>query len=190
MDRIRRRQIGARPFLRPAGFFVWRRWNSNSVGFGAGERGKRHGLDFGQIHGTAAGNLFFLVHRSGEFTNFFIFCSFRSWYFFERGSNRVELGWRCKLRQYSIKYDDSPVDPEIEIGWSSLGGDFLFFNRGVSGWVQQWTLDSFHGLVVGGGHCRLTLRILFSIIPKTDRQLIVNNFIVSNILGILSSQSR
>jgi hypothetical protein len=42
MDRIRRRQIGARPFLRPTEFFVFLIWNSNSVRFGAGERGKRH----------------------------------------------------------------------------------------------------------------------------------------------------
>jgi hypothetical protein len=91
MDRIRRRQIGARPFLRPAQFTVFHLSNSNSVGFGAGERGKRHGFDVGDIHGTATGNLFFLLHRSGEFTNFFIFCSFRSWYFFERGSNRKKL---------------------------------------------------------------------------------------------------
>ena len=47
MDRIRRRQIGARPFLRSTEFFVFRSWNSNSVRIGGGERGKRHGFNVG-----------------------------------------------------------------------------------------------------------------------------------------------
>jgi hypothetical protein len=42
MDWIRRRQIDARPFLRPAQFFVFHNEHSNSVPFGGGERGKRH----------------------------------------------------------------------------------------------------------------------------------------------------
>ena len=88
MDRIRRRQIGARPFLRPAQLFVYHIWISNSVRIGGGERRKRHGFIVGDIHGTATGNLFFLLHGSGEFTSFIIYCSFSSFSLFERGSNR------------------------------------------------------------------------------------------------------
>jgi hypothetical protein len=65
MDRIRRRQIVARPFLRPEKFLILQRINSDSVRFGAGERGKRHGFDVGDIHGTTAGNLFLLIHGNG-----------------------------------------------------------------------------------------------------------------------------
>ncbi len=66
IDRIRRRQICARLFLRPEKFVIWRRKHSNSIRFGVGERGKCHGFDIGDIHGTAAGNLFFLFRGSGE----------------------------------------------------------------------------------------------------------------------------
>jgi hypothetical protein len=65
MDWIRRRQIGARPFLRPEKFFILQPIHSNSVRVGAGERGKRHEFDIGEIHGPATGNLFFLIHGSG-----------------------------------------------------------------------------------------------------------------------------
>jgi hypothetical protein len=71
MDRIRRRQIDARPFLRPAKFFVFHWW-SNSVRIGAAERGKRHEFNVGDIHGTATGNLFLLVHGSGGISSFII----------------------------------------------------------------------------------------------------------------------
>jgi hypothetical protein len=75
MDRIRRRQIGARPFLRPEKFFIFRRIHSDSVPVGGSERGKRHEFDIGEIHGTAAGNLFFLFRGSGA-SFFFICCRF------------------------------------------------------------------------------------------------------------------
>ena len=65
MDRIRRRQIVARPFLRPEKFLILQRINSDSVRFGAGERGKRHGFENGDILGPATGNLFFLFHGTG-----------------------------------------------------------------------------------------------------------------------------
>jgi hypothetical protein len=65
MDRIRRRQIGARPFLRHEKFYIFRTRNSGPVRFGAGERGKCHGFDNGNFHGTSTGNLFFLFHGSG-----------------------------------------------------------------------------------------------------------------------------
>jgi hypothetical protein len=51
MDRIRRRQIDARPFLRSTKFRFLHTFNSNSVRFGAGERGKRHEFDVGEIPG-------------------------------------------------------------------------------------------------------------------------------------------
>jgi hypothetical protein len=60
MDRIRRRQIAARPFPRTEKFSFCQKKNSDSVRFGAGERGKRHEFDIGEIHGPATGNLFFL----------------------------------------------------------------------------------------------------------------------------------
>ncbi len=65
MDRIRRRQIGVRPFLRPERIFILPTKNSNSVRFGASERGEYHEFDFGDIHGTSTGNLLFLFHGSG-----------------------------------------------------------------------------------------------------------------------------
>ncbi len=65
MDRIRRRQVGARPFLRPEKFSILHTINSNSVRRGGGERRKRHGFDIGDIHGTATGNLFFLFRGNG-----------------------------------------------------------------------------------------------------------------------------
>jgi hypothetical protein len=67
-------------------------WNSDSVRFGAGERGKCHGFDHGEIHGTATGNLFFLIHGTGKFSSFIISSSIRSWSLFERGSNRDWVG--------------------------------------------------------------------------------------------------
>jgi hypothetical protein len=66
MDRIRRRQIDARPFLRPAGKFSVYTWN-NSVRFGGGERGKRHEFEVGDIHGPTTGNLLLLVHGTDGF---------------------------------------------------------------------------------------------------------------------------
>ncbi len=98
MDRIRRRQIDARPFLRPAQFSVFRRWNSNSVRFGGGERGKRHEFNVGDIHGTATGNLFFLLLGTGVFSNFIITVFVISCSLFERGSNRDGMFFRVKHR--------------------------------------------------------------------------------------------
>ncbi len=95
MDRIQRRQIGVRPFLRSAEYQVQHNWNSNSVRFGAGERGKRHEFNNGEIHGTATGNLFFFIHGTGGSSSF-IFCLFRSKNLFERGSNREEFSWWSK----------------------------------------------------------------------------------------------
>ncbi len=163
MDRIQRRQISSCPFLRPAQFFAYHIFHSDSVRFGGGERGKRHEFINGEIHGTATRNLFFLLHGSGAISNFIISCFYRSWYLLERGSNRIELDWRVQHRRWTKKYVDSPVDAKLEIGWSSLAGDLLLVIRGFFVW-QQWTPDSFHGLVVGGGHCGLTLRILFFIL--------------------------
>ncbi len=65
IDRIRRRQIDARPFPRHEKFFIKTNTNSDSVRFGGSERGKRHEFDNGEIHGTATGNLFFLFHGTG-----------------------------------------------------------------------------------------------------------------------------
>jgi hypothetical protein len=65
MDRIRRRQICARLFLRPETDFFQQNINSDSVRVGASERGKRHEFDIGDIHGTETGNLFFLFRGTG-----------------------------------------------------------------------------------------------------------------------------
>ena len=160
MDRIQRRQISSCPFLRPAQFFAYHIFHSDSVPIGDGERGKRHEFDVGDIYGTATGNLFFLLHGSGAIPRFIISCWFRSWSLFKRGFNRIELDWRVKHRRWTKKYVDSPVDTELKIGRSNLVEYWLLVIRGFFVW-QQWTLDSFHGLDVGGGHCGLTLRILF-----------------------------
>ena len=119
MDRIRRRQIGARPFLRPAEFFVFRSWNSNSVRIGGGERGKRHEFNVGDIHGTATGNLFFLVHGNGAIfpaasssvqLSVFLYCN----------GDQIGLGL---VEEANIQSVDSPVDAELEKRRSSLAGD-------------------------------------------------------------------
>jgi hypothetical protein len=78
MDWIRRRQICARPFLRPEKLYILQRINSDPVRFGDGERGKCHGFDVGDLHGTATGNLFFLFRGNGAsfifgFLKFFSF---------------------------------------------------------------------------------------------------------------------
>jgi hypothetical protein len=73
MDRIRRRQIVARLFLRPEKFFILHQRHSDSVRFGASERGKRHEFDVGNIHGPTTGNLFFLFRGPGA-PFIFIFC--------------------------------------------------------------------------------------------------------------------
>ena len=166
MDRICRRQIGARPFLRTAQYAIFHKWNSNSVGCGGGERGKRHGFNVEYIHGTATGNLFLLVHGNGEFSRIIISCLVRSFSLFERGSDRVGLCWRGKHRRWSRNSVDRPVDAELEIGRSNLGGDWLRSFRGVFDWLLQCSLHSFYGFHVGGGHCGLTLMILFWLAKK------------------------
>ena len=102
MDRVQRRQIDGRPFLRPAQFELQHNWNSNCVRFGGVERGKRHGFNVGDIHGTATGNLFFLLHRTGGISSFIIYCLCRSWSLFEREFNRDGLGFRVKHHRFSI----------------------------------------------------------------------------------------
>jgi hypothetical protein len=83
MDRIRRHQISARPFLRPEKKSFQHNWNSYSVRSGAGKRGKRHEFDIGEIHGTATGNLFLLFHRnSGVSREIFVFF-FKAFFLFE-----------------------------------------------------------------------------------------------------------
>ncbi len=90
MDRIRRREISARPFLRPEKFSILHTINSDSVRFDAGERGKCHEFDIGDIHGTATGNLFFLFRGSGA-SLFFILCLVLFFSLFERISNGDEF---------------------------------------------------------------------------------------------------
>ncbi len=176
-DRILWRQIGAGLFLRPAQFNIQHNWKSfwndfrsdcNSVSIGGGERGKCHEFNFGNIHGTAAGNLFFLIHGTCGISRIIIwFNLFRSWSLFERGSNRGGLGWRVKHRRWTIKSVDRPVDAEIEFRRSGLCGDLWHVTRGVFVW-QQLALHPFHGIHVAGGYCRVTLRILFRLSTKIN----------------------
>ncbi len=168
MDWLRRRQIDARPFLRPAQWRFLRSWNSNSVRFGEGERGKRHGFNVGDIHGTATGNLFFLLHGTGEiticgFSSFINSCLVRSFSLFERfflWSNREGLCWRGKHHRWSKKSVDSPVDAEFEKWRSSLGGNWWPVNRGGF-FRQQLPPHSFYGFHVTGGNCGVILMIFF-----------------------------
>ena len=135
MDRIlRRRQIGARPFLRPAQWFIFHNWNSNSIRFGTGERGKCDEFDVWDIQGTANGNFFFLVHGTCRFSSFNIFRLFKIWSLSERGSYRFGFGLRGKHRRWSKQSVYAPVDAEFEKRRSSLGGDLLHNNRGVFVW--------------------------------------------------------
>ncbi len=90
MDRIRRRQIGARPLLRPEKIWFWHKRHSDSVRVGASERGKCHEFDVGEIHSTATGNLFFLFHGTGASRIFIFFCWVFFFSLFERESNRDE----------------------------------------------------------------------------------------------------
>jgi hypothetical protein len=99
MDRIQRHKIGACPFLRPALFSVFFQWNY-SVRIDASERGKRHEFNVGDIHGTATGNLFFLIHGTGAISSFIILCLFICFSYFERfRSNRGGSGFRGKHRR-------------------------------------------------------------------------------------------
>ncbi len=97
MDRIRRRQIGARPFLRPKKFEFWNTKHSDSVRVDEGERRTRHGFIIREIHGTAPGNLFLFIHGVGAISSFIILlCCFRSYSLFEWESNRDGFGRRDK----------------------------------------------------------------------------------------------
>ena len=176
MDWIQRRQIDARPFLRSTKFWFRHNWNSNSVEFGASERGKRHEFDVRDIHGTATGNLFFLLYGTGVFSSFIILYLVRSFSLFERGSNRDGLCWRDK-HPWSIKSVDSPVDTELEKWRPSLGGDLVHFTSGVFVWRQP-TLQPFYGFHVGGGNCGLTLMILFSLSDKFSLIIIEKKIIL------------
>ncbi len=166
MDRIQRRQIGSRPFLRTAQFSVFHNWNSDSVQFGAGERGKRHEFDVRDIHGTATGNLFFLVYGTGGISSFIISCWVWSWSWIKRGSNRDGCCWRGKHGHWSIKSVDSPVDAKFEKRRPSLGGDCLPVNRDVFARLQQWPPHSFYGFHVAGGNCGVPLMTLVLIFRK------------------------
>jgi hypothetical protein len=94
MDRIQRRQIRSCLLLCPAQIWFPQILHSDSVRIGGGERGKRHEFNVGDFHGTTTGNLFLLLHGSSAISNFIISCLFRSWYLFERRSNRVKFGRR------------------------------------------------------------------------------------------------
>jgi hypothetical protein len=71
MDRIRRRQISARPFLCPEKIFNirWWNWKYDSVWNWAGEHWKCHGFEDRNIHVTATGNLFFSFSGIGEYSH-------------------------------------------------------------------------------------------------------------------------
>jgi hypothetical protein len=60
MDRIRRRQISARLFLRPEKQFSIRICK-DFIRFGIGERGQRHGFSIWNIHCAAKRNLLLLI---------------------------------------------------------------------------------------------------------------------------------
>ncbi len=158
MDRLQRRQIGARPFLRTAKFSIFHNWHSNSVRFGACERGKCHEFNVWDIHGTATGNLFFLVHGACGISSFIISLCFRSWSLFERALYRVEFCWRRK-HPWSRESIDSPVDAELEKRRPNLAAIWRLHIYGVFVWRQHLPPHSFYGFHVAGGNCGLTLII-------------------------------
>ncbi len=157
MDRIRRRQIPSRPFLRPEEFYIWNQWDPNPVRFGVGEWRKRHEFNFGSFHGAAYGNLFLFLHRSGDISSFGRSCS--AWSSPERRWNRKECDWKGKCPPSSMECFVTPVNAELEIGWSSLGADGCHIV--VVHVRQQWPPDTFHWVHVGRGNCRVPLRIFF-----------------------------
>ena len=156
MDRIRRCEISIRLFLRPAEFNVCESLHSNCVRFGGGERGKCHEFKFREIHRTANGEIFLLLHRIGKISISIIaiFCSIRDFSSFERCQIRIGLGWRVKFSLKSIESDNSAVNAEFEIGWSSLGTDWSQVTRGIFVW---WWLPPhpFHRFHDGGGNIRI-----------------------------------
>ena len=70
-----------------------------SLPIGGSERGKCDGFDDGQIHGTAAGNLFLLIYGTGGISSVIISCCVRSLSLFERGQNWGGLCFRGKNRR-------------------------------------------------------------------------------------------
>ncbi len=158
MDRIRWRQITSRPFLRPEKFNIWNQWNPNSVRFGVGEWRKRHEFDVGSFHGTAYGDLFLFLHRSGYISSFVRSCS--AWSLPKRRWNRKECDWKGKCPLSSMESLVPPVNAEPEIWRSSLGPDWSHHIMVVHVW-QRWPPDTFHWVHVGRGNCGVPLRILF-----------------------------
>jgi hypothetical protein len=53
-----------------------------------GKRWKRHGFGVGDIHGTADGNLFFLIYGTGGFSSFIICSLFKSLALFQWRMNQ------------------------------------------------------------------------------------------------------
>ncbi len=159
MDWIRRRQIGARLFLRPEKKSFQQNWNSDSVRSGAGERGKRHGFAVGEIHGTATGNLFLLFHRnSGVSRKLFLFF-FKAFFLLQWFDDCAPLDWR-EHPDFSTKSWFPPVYAQYETGGSSLGENFQSNTRSLPVW-KLWHLHPFHWFHAGGGNCGGPLRFNF-----------------------------
>lgn len=74
--------------VRTEKYFTGQNWN-NSFRTCAAERGKCHKFNVGDIHGTATGNIFLLLHGNSTKISYSIFHIFTSWSLFERRSTQV-----------------------------------------------------------------------------------------------------
>ena len=89
MDRLLRRQIGSRSFLRPERVSIQNIFDSDYIRNRTYQRGRCHEFDVGDIHGPATRNLFLLIRWNGPVSIFDVISRIcRRWSLFERGSNR------------------------------------------------------------------------------------------------------
>jgi hypothetical protein len=128
MDWIRRRQIGARPFLRHEKFNIFNPRHSNSVRVGVGERGKRHEFNNGDIHGTETGIYYF------SFTGLARLFSSSSYVDF---SSRLYLNGNLIGSSYVLERN-TPVDQYNSLTLQST----LNLKKGDQLWVQIYYIGS------------------------------------------------
>ena len=136
MDRIRRRQIGTRSFLRSTQFFfIFHSFHSNSFRFSTIERWKRHAFDVGNIHGITTRIYSFPFTGLWHFPLGFLLVQFAVGLYL----NFIQIGMGLVDEGNVVAYQYSPLTVQstlnFEIRWSSLvtvnfvvGGEFLIDN--------------------------------------------------------------
>jgi hypothetical protein len=154
VDRICRRQISARLFLRPEKQFSIRICK-DSVRFGIGKRGQRHGFSIRNIHCTTKWNLLLLIRGTCATFSFGNVRFVGSFSLRERASDRNCLRDSGEHSRRDVESVDPAVDAELKNRRSSLGADR--FHDPVDSLRQRIPLHSFHRFHVAGGNCLLPL---------------------------------